>query len=110
MAKWRNSRSDPGPGSWPAEQRTPLDVKTRRGLPPVLIVQSTRDAAPPVRRRGRAAQAVQGLPAHHREGRRIPRCHRTGQPCVNERVDAYLLTGKTDRHDVTCTPHATPKP
>jgi len=25
-------------------------------------------------------------------------------------VDSYLLTGKTDAADVTCTPHATPKP
>jgi hypothetical protein len=25
-------------------------------------------------------------------------------------VDTYLLTGKTDGADVTCAPHATPKP
>lgn len=31
-------------------------------------------------------------------------------PCVNERVDTYLLTGETGRRDVTCAPHATPKP
>ncbi|CAM5679944.1 Alpha/beta hydrolase OS=Streptomyces tendae OX=1932 GN=GUR47_29715 PE=3 SV=1 [Streptomyces tendae] len=31
-------------------------------------------------------------------------------PCVNDRVDAYLLTGTLDSRDVTCAPHATPKP
>jgi hypothetical protein len=31
-------------------------------------------------------------------------------PCINTRVDTYLLTGKLDASDVTCTPHATPQP
>ncbi|MDT0478575.1 alpha/beta hydrolase, partial [Streptomyces sp. DSM 41014] len=30
--------------------------------------------------------------------------------CINQRVDSYLLTGKLDATDVTCGPHATPKP
>ena len=34
----------------------------------------------------------------------------SGNPCINERVDTYLLTGKLDSKDVTCAPHATPKP
>ncbi|EME98657.1 tripeptidylaminopeptidase [Streptomyces mobaraensis NBRC 13819 = DSM 40847] len=31
-------------------------------------------------------------------------------PCINDRVDTYLLTGKVDAKDVTCTPHAVPAP
>jgi hypothetical protein len=31
-------------------------------------------------------------------------------PCVNEKVETYLLTGKVGAADVTCAPHATPKP
>jgi len=31
-------------------------------------------------------------------------------PCINQKVDDYLLSGKLDAADVTCTPHATPKP
>lgn len=31
-------------------------------------------------------------------------------PCLNTRVEAYLLTGKLDSRNVTCAPHATPKP
>lgn len=61
--------------AWPAKQG-PLHVKTGKGLPPVLIVQSTRDAATP------DAGAV----------------------------EPHKLTGKTGRRDVTCAPHATPKP
>lgn len=29
-------------------------------------------------------------------------------PCINTRVDTYLLTGKVDAKDVKCAPHATP--
>ncbi|RLU79275.1 hypothetical protein CTZ27_37160 [Streptomyces griseocarneus] len=31
-------------------------------------------------------------------------------PCINSRVDAYLVDGRTDSQDVTCAPHATPEP
>ncbi|GAA3292308.1 hypothetical protein GCM10020295_11280 [Streptomyces cinereospinus] len=31
-------------------------------------------------------------------------------PCVNDRVDAYLLTGELDAADVACAPHAPPEP
>lgn len=29
-------------------------------------------------------------------------------PCINPRVETYLLTGKVDAKDVKCAPHATP--
>ncbi|WP_256726190.1 alpha/beta hydrolase [Streptomyces sp. MNU77] len=107
---WANAWMNLPCATWPAKQRTPLDVRTGKGLPPVLIVQSTRDAATP----------YQGAIELHKrfKGSRLITEKDAGShgvtglvnPCVNERVDTYLLTGKTDRRDVTCEPHATPKP
>jgi hypothetical protein len=73
-------------------------------------VQSTRDAATPY------AGAVE---LHKRfTGSRLITEKNAGShgvtglvnPCINLRVDAYLLHGTLDGKDVTCAPHATPKP
>ncbi|MFJ6916312.1 alpha/beta hydrolase [Streptomyces sp. NPDC101133] len=107
---WANAWMNLPCATWPVKQQTPLDVKTGKGLPPVLIVQSERDAATPY------AGAVE---LHQRfKGSRLITERDAGShgvtglvnPCVNDRVDAYLLTGKLDARDVTCAPHATPKP
>ncbi|NYE39547.1 alpha/beta hydrolase [Streptomyces fulvorobeus] len=107
---WANAWMNLPCSTWSAEQRTPLEVRTGKGLPAVLIVQAARDAATPY------AGAVE---LHKRfKGSRLITERDAGShgvtgllnPCVNERVDTYLLTGRTDRSDVTCAPHATPKP
>ncbi|MGW2821247.1 alpha/beta hydrolase [Streptomyces sp. NPDC001443] len=107
---WANAWMNLPCATWPAKQQTPVNVKTGKGLPPVLIVQSQRDAATPY------AGAVE---LHQRfKGSRLITEKDAGShgvtglvnPCINTRVDAYLLTGELDGADVTCTPHATPKP
>ncbi len=107
---WANAWMNLPCATWPAKQRTPLNVKTGKGLPPVLIVQSERDAATPYE------GAVE---LHQRfEGSRLITERDAGShgvtglvnPCVNDRVDTYLLTGEVDARDVTCAPHAAPKP
>ncbi|MFL4902693.1 alpha/beta hydrolase [Streptomyces sp. MMS24-I2-30] len=107
---WANAWMNLPCATWPVKQRTPVDVKTGKGLPPVLIVQSTRDAATPY------AGAVE---LHQRfRGSRLITERDAGShgvtglvnPCINSRVDTYLLTGEVDAADVTCAPHATPKP
>ncbi|MEV5315305.1 alpha/beta hydrolase [Streptomyces sp. NPDC052610] len=107
---WSNAWMNLPCATWPVKQRTPVDVKTGKGLPPVLIVQAERDAATPY---GGA------LELHKRfKGSRLITEKNAGShgvtslvnSCVNERVDAYLLTGELDAEDVTCAPHATPKP
>ncbi|MFD8427545.1 alpha/beta hydrolase [Streptomyces coelicoflavus] len=107
---WANAWMNLPCATWPVKQQTPLNVKTGKGLPPVLIVQSERDAATPY------AGAVE---LHQRfKGSRLITERDAGShgvtglvnPCVNDRVDAYLLTGRLDARDVTCAPHATPKP
>lgn len=107
---WANAWMNLPCATWPTKQQTPLNVKTGKGLPPVLIVQATRDAATPYegavelhkRFKGSRLITEKGAGSHGVTG--------LVNPCVNERVDTYLLTGRTDRRDVTCTPHATPKP
>ena len=107
---WSNAWMNLPCATWGAKQRTPVEVGTGHGLPPVLITQSTRDAATPY------AGAVE---LHKRfKGSRLITERDAGShgitnlvnPCVNDRVKSYLLTGALDSRDVTCAPHATPKP
>ncbi|MEW2131456.1 alpha/beta hydrolase [Streptomyces sp. NPDC005435] len=107
---WANAWMNLPCATWPAKQHTPVEVTTHHGLPPVLIVQSKRDAATPY-------EGAVSLHKRFKNSRLITERDAgshgvTGltNPCINERVDAYLLTGRLDRSDVTCAPHATPKP
>ncbi|MFF0009267.1 alpha/beta hydrolase [Streptomyces tibetensis] len=107
---WANAWMNLPCATWSAKQQTPLNVKTGKGLPGVLIVQSERDAATP----------YEGAVELHKrfKGSRLITEKDAGShgvtglvnPCINPRVDSYLLTGKLDGADVTCAPHATPKP
>ncbi|WP_256105556.1 alpha/beta hydrolase [Streptomyces sp. ODS05-4] len=107
---WSNAWMNLPCATWKSKQHEPVEVGAKRGLPPVLIVQSERDAATP----------YEGAVELHRRlaGSRLITEKDAGShgvtslvnPCVNSRVDAYLLTGKTDARDVTCAPHATPAP
>ncbi|MEU6377271.1 alpha/beta hydrolase [Streptomyces sp. NPDC046909] len=107
---WANAWLNLPCATWPVKQQTPVNVKTGKGLPGVLIVQSERDAATP----------YEGAVELHKRfaGSRLITEKNAGShgvtslvnPCINERVDAYLLSGKLDASDVTCGPHATPKP
>jgi len=107
---WSNAWMNLPCATWPVKQRTPVNVKTGKGLPGVLIVQSERDAATP----------YDGAVELHKrfKGSRLITEKSAGShgvtslvnPCINPRVDTYLLTGKLDRADVTCAPHETPKP
>ncbi|MFD3915303.1 alpha/beta hydrolase [Streptomyces sp. NPDC058603] len=107
---WSNAWMNLPCATWSAKQQTPVEVKTGKGLPPVLITQSTRDAATP----------YEGAVELHKrfKGSRLITERDAGShgitnllnPCINDRVKSYLLTGALDSADVTCAPHATPKP
>lgn len=107
---WANAWMNLPCATWSTEQQTPLEVRTGKGLPPVLIVQSTRDAATPYEGAVELHKRFKGSRLITEEGAGSHGVTGLVNPCINERVDTYLLTGKTDRRDVTCTPHATPKP
>ncbi|PWI20042.1 aminopeptidase [Streptomyces sp. Act143] len=107
---WANAWMNLPCATWPVKQQTPVDVKTGKGLPGVLIVQSERDAATPY---GGAVELHKRFKGSRLITEKDAGSHGvTGlvNPCINERVDAYLLSGKLDAADVTCGPHATPKP
>ncbi|MFC9823460.1 alpha/beta hydrolase [Streptomyces erythrochromogenes] len=102
---WANTWKNLPCATWPIRTNTPVDVRSGGGLPPVLIVHSTRDAAAPY------SGAVE---LHNRlEGSRLITNSDAGShgvtdlvnPCVNQRVDAYLLTGRLDSRNVVCAPH-----
>ncbi|MGP3684396.1 alpha/beta hydrolase [Streptomyces sp. IBSNAI002] len=105
---WSNAWMNLPCATWKSKQSTPIEVGAKRGLAPVLIVQSERDAATP----------YEGAVELHRRlaGSRLITEQNAGShgvtslvnPCINTRVDTYLLTGKVDAKDVKCAPHAAP--
>ncbi|MEV7414123.1 alpha/beta hydrolase [Streptomyces sp. NPDC089919] len=105
---WANAWMNLPCATWKAKQSNPIQVGAKKGLPSVLIVQSTRDAATPYqgavvmhnRLYGSRLITEKGAGSHGVTG--------LVNPCINNRVDAYLLRGKVDAADVTCAPHATP--
>ncbi|MEU6477067.1 alpha/beta hydrolase [Streptomyces sp. NPDC047017] len=107
---WSNAWMNLPCATWPVKQRTPVNVKTGKGLPPVLIVQSTRDAATPYPGAVELHQRFKGSRLITEKDAGSHGVTGLVNPCINTRVDTYLLTGQVDRADVTCGPHATPKP
>lgn len=107
---WSNAWMNLPCATWGVKQQTPVDVRSHRGLPSVLIVQSTRDAATPytgaleMHRRLRGSQLIteNGAGSHG--------VTNLVNPCINQRVEGYLIKGTLDGHDVVCTPHAVPVP
>ena len=107
---WANAWLNLPCATWPVKQQTPVSVDSHPGLPGVLLVQSARDAATPY---------AGALELHSRlAGSRLITESDAGShgvvnlvnPCINSRVDAYLLSGTLDAQDVVCGPHATPVP
>ncbi len=107
---WSNAWMNLPCATWSTRQATPLDVRSRPGLPGVLIVQSTRDAATPY---AGAVELHGRLAGSELITERDAGSHGvTGlvNACVNDRVTAYLVEGVLDGHDVVCGPHAEPQP
>ncbi|MEV0412497.1 alpha/beta hydrolase [Streptomyces sp. NPDC050448] len=105
---WSNAWMNLPCATWKSKQSKPIEVGAKHGLAPVLIVQSERDAATPYEG---------GVELHRRlAGSRLITEQNAGShgvtslvnPCINTRVDAYLLQGTVDAADVKCGPHATP--
>ncbi|GAA2255691.1 alpha/beta hydrolase [Streptomyces amakusaensis] len=107
---WSNAWMNLPCSTWSTKQHTAVNVKSSKGLPGVLIVQAERDAATPVegayelhkRLKGSRLIVEKNAGSHGVTG--------ITNACVNQRVDAYLLNGTLDAANVTCDPHAAPKP
>ncbi|MFE2431721.1 alpha/beta hydrolase [Streptomyces sp. NPDC059373] len=109
---WSNAWLNLPCKSWPVPSSHPVDVRVspHAGLPPVLLLQSERDAATPY---GGAVSLHHRLPGSRlvtEVGRGSHGLISFRNRCLNDRVDHYLLTGRTDAHDVRCTGHPLPVP
>ncbi|MFI6357777.1 alpha/beta hydrolase [Streptomyces sp. NPDC050743] len=107
---WANAWMNLPCATWPVQQQTPVDVRTHKGLPQVLIVQSTRDAATPYEGAVELHKRFQGSRLITEKAAGSHGVTGLVNPCINQRVESYLIDGKLDGADVTCDPHATPKP
>ncbi|MFF2186967.1 alpha/beta hydrolase [Streptomyces sp. NPDC058155] len=108
---WDNAWMNLPCAYWSAPRQQPLDVRTSAGeLPPTLILAAERDAATPypgaleLQRRlaGSVLVTERGAGTHGIAG--------GTNECVNDHVEAYLLTGKTPVRRAECAPHAAPNP
>ncbi|MFF5088664.1 alpha/beta hydrolase [Streptomyces niveus] len=106
---WDNAWMNLPCAFWPAPRQRPADIRTDAGeLPPTLILAAERDAATPypgaleLQRRlsGSALVTERGAGTHGIAG--------GPNACVNDHVEAYLLTGKTPVPGAECAPHAEP--
>ena len=107
---WANAWMNLPCATWGVKQQTPVNVKTGKGLPAVLIVQSENDAATPYQGAVELHERFKGSTLITEKDAGSHGVTNLVNPCINTRVETYLLTGKTDAADVTCAPHATPKP
>lgn len=107
---WANAWMNLPCATWKSKQHEPVEVKTGKGLPPVLIAQATRDAATPYEGAVELHKRFKGSRLITEKDAGSHGITNLVNPCLNDRVEAYLLTGKLDSKDVTCAPHATPKP
>ncbi|SCK51671.1 alpha/beta hydrolase fold [Streptomyces sp. WMMB 714] len=107
---WSNAWLNLPCATWPVKQQKALEIGGGKGLPPVLITQSERDAATPY---GGAVELQKRLKGSRLITEKDAGSHgitNVENECINKRVDAYLLKGTVDKKDVTCGPHATPEP
>ncbi|SHN24335.1 alpha/beta hydrolase [Actinacidiphila paucisporea] len=110
LLTWSNAWMNLPCATWPVHQQTPVDVRSHHGLPGVLIVQSTNDAATPYPGALETHRRLAGSRLITEQGAGSHGVTNLVNPCINSRVDDYLLNGTLDGHDVVCGPHATPVP
>ena len=106
---WSNTWMNLPCATWPTKQRQAIEVGSHK-LPDTLLVSSTRDAATPYPGAVELHKRLGGSRLITEKDAGSHGVTNTVNPCINARVDTYLLTGRVDRKDVTCGPHATPRP
>lgn len=108
---WDNAWMNLPCAFWPAPRQRPADVRTRAGeLPPTLILAAERDAATPYRGALELQRRLAGSVLVTERGAGTHGIAGGTNECVNDHVEAYLLTGKTPVRRAECAPHAEPNP
>ncbi|MGW4684916.1 alpha/beta hydrolase [Streptomyces sp. NPDC004244] len=105
---WANAWMNLPCATWRSKQHKALEVGAKRGLAPVLIVQSERDAATPYEGAVELHRRLAGSRLITEQGAGSHGVTSLVNPCINTRVDDYLLKGKVDAKDVLCGSHAAP--
>ncbi len=110
---WANAWMNLPCAFWPLPQPSSAPRITGAGLPPIMMVQGTNDAATPYQGALRTHQLLPSSRMIVEDGGgshgvyNEPWVHNT---CVDDHVTAYLLTGAVPAADVHCPGHALPDP
>lgn len=90
---WGNTWFNAPCVAWPAAPGRPVPIKGR-GLPPLLLFQATLDAATPFAGGLEMHRALGGSRLVIEDGGRTHAIVQRGNPCVDEKFNAYLATGQ----------------
>ncbi|MFF4423303.1 alpha/beta hydrolase [Streptomyces sp. NPDC001549] len=104
---WNNAWYNAPCAFWPTEPLQAPDV-TNADLPPALLLQATDDAATPFEGALSMREKLSGSALVVEEGGGNHGIALSGNKCLDEKVAAYLTTGKAT--DATCPAQAAPKP
>ncbi|MER5407266.1 alpha/beta hydrolase [Streptomyces sp. NPDC002769] len=96
---------------WQAPRQKPLDVRTLPGvLAPTLILAAERDAATPYEGAEELQRRLSGSVLVTETGAGTHGIAGGPNRCVNDHLDAYLLTGRLPQWRARCAPRAEPRP
>ncbi|SCK43307.1 TAP-like protein [Streptomyces sp. WMMB 714] len=107
---WENTWTNLPCAYWHGKRSRPVDVGARPGaLPPVLLLAATRDPATPYEG---AVRTWQRLPGSSLVTERGAGTHGVagGNACVDRRLTAYLLHGRTPGRAAECAARPVPRP
>ncbi len=104
---WNNAWYNAPCAFWPTEPLQAPDV-TNADLPPALLLQATEDAATPFQGALSMREKLKGAALVVEEGGGNHGISLSGNKCLDEKVAAYLQTGRAA--DATCPAQAAPKP
>jgi pimeloyl-ACP methyl ester carboxylesterase len=109
---WANAWLNLPCADWRTPTRDPLDVRVQpgAGLPPVLILQSERDAATPYHGALELQRRLPGSRLVTEVGRGSHGLISFWNRCLVHQVSRYLAHGTVAGHDVRCAGHPLPKP
>lgn len=104
---WNNAWYNAPCAFWPTESLQAPDI-TNADLPPALLLQATEDAATPFEGALSMRDKLSGSALVVEEGGGNHGIALSGNKCLDDKVAAYLTTGRAS--DATCPAQAAPKP
>jgi pimeloyl-ACP methyl ester carboxylesterase len=112
LLTWSNAWLNLPCAFWPLNQPEPLQI-TGAGLPPILMLQGTLDAATPYQGALRTHQLLPSSRMIVEQGGGSHGLYNSpwvGNKCIDDYATAYWLTGAVPAADVNCPGHPLPDP